>query len=58
MGGFSICFSEHLTGHPNILTNAGIPEQNIEMKWYGKSRFGEFKYTDKSEYRRVTISVK
>ena len=42
----------------NILTNAGIPEQNIEMKWYGKSRFGEFKYTDKSEYRRVTISVK
>ena len=42
----------------NILTKAGIPERNIEMKWYGKSRFGEFKYTDKSEYRRVTISVK
>ena len=42
----------------NILTKAGIPEQNIEMKWYGKSRFGEFTYTDKSEYRRVTISVK
>ena len=42
----------------NILTKAGIPEQNIKMKWYGKSRFGEFKYTDKSEYRRVTISVK
>lgn len=37
--------------------NAGIPEQNIEMKWYGKSRFGEFKYSNKSDYRRVTISV-
>lgn len=41
----------------NILMNAGIPEQNIEMKWYGKSRFGEFKYSNKSDYRRVTISV-
>ena len=41
----------------NILMNAGVPEQNIKMKWYGKSRFSEFKYTDKSEYRRVTISV-
>lgn len=42
----------------NILINAGVPEQNIEMKWYGKSRFAEFKYADKSEYRRVIISVK
>lgn len=41
----------------NILIDAGIPEQNIEMKWYGKSRFGEFKYSNKSDYRRVTISV-
>lgn len=41
----------------NILMNAGIPEQNIEMKWYGKSRFGEFKYSNKRDYRRVTISV-
>lgn len=41
----------------NILIDAGVPEQNIEMKWYGKSRFAEFKYADKSEYRRVIISV-
>lgn len=41
----------------SILVNAGVPEQNIKMKWYGKSRYGEFKYADKSEYRRVTISV-
>lgn len=41
-----------------ILVNAGIPENKIEVKWYGKSRFNEFKYSDKSEYRRVILSVK
>lgn len=42
----------------NILVNAGIPENKIEVKWYGKSRFNEFKYADKSEYRRVILSIK
>lgn len=41
-----------------ILVNAGIPENKIEVKWYGKSRFKEFKYSSKSEYRRVILSVK
>lgn len=41
-----------------ILLSADIPEDKIEVKWYGKSRFKEFKYTDKSEYRRVIISIK
>ena len=41
-----------------ILVNAGIPENKIEVKWYGKSRFNEFKYSDRSEYRRVILSVK
>lgn len=41
-----------------ILVNAGIPENKIEVKWYGKSRFNEFKYSDKSEYRRVILSIK
>ena len=41
-----------------ILVNAGISENKIEVKWYGKSRFNEFKYSDKSEYRRVILSVK
>lgn len=41
-----------------ILVNAGIPENKIEVKWYGKSRFKEFKYSDKSEYRQVILSVK
>ena len=40
------------------LVIAGIPENKIEVKWYGKSRFNEFKYSDKSEYRRVILSVK
>lgn len=42
----------------NILVNAGIPENKIEVKWYGESRFNEFKYSSKSEYRRVILSVK
>lgn len=40
------------------LVIAGIPENKIEVKWYGKSRFNEFKYSDKSEYRRVILSGK
>lgn len=42
----------------NILVQAGVPEEQIEVKWYGKSRFKDFKYSDKSEYRRVVLSVK
>lgn len=42
----------------NILVQAGVPEEQIEVKWYGKSRFKNFKYSDKSEYRRVVLSVK
>lgn len=41
-----------------ILLDSGIPENKIEVKWYGKSRFKEFKYSCKSEYRRVILSVK
>lgn len=41
-----------------ILIDAGIPENKIEVKWYGKSRFHEFKYSSKSEYRRVILSIK
>ena len=40
------------------LMSAGIPENKIEVKWYGKSRFNEFKYASKSEYRRVILSIK
>lgn len=41
-----------------ILVNAGVPENKIEVKWYGKSRFNEFKYSSKSEYRRAILSIK
>lgn len=40
------------------LIAAGIPESKLEVKWYGKSRFNEFNYSDKSEYRRVILSIK
>ena len=40
------------------LIAAGIPESKLEVKWYGKSRFNEFDYSNKSEYRRVILSIK
>lgn len=40
------------------LISAGIPQNKVEVKWYGKSRFNEFKYSNKSEYRRVILSIK
>lgn len=41
-----------------ILEKKGVPSDKIEIKWYGKSRYGDFKYSDKSEYRRVIVSIK
>ena len=41
-----------------ILIDMGICSDNIEIKWYGKSRYGEFNYPCKSDYRRVIISIK
>lgn len=41
-----------------ILLAEGVPDNKIEVKCYGKSRYKEFNYSDKSEYRRVIISVK
>ena len=41
-----------------MLAENGIPEENIEVKWYGKSRNAEFNYDSKEEYRRVIVSIK
>lgn len=59
LGGVNFKLSEvRAKAVKKILVNAGIPENKIEVKWYGKSRFKEFKYSSKSEYRRVILSVK
>lgn len=42
----------------HVLVNAGVPSDKIEVKWYGKTRFKEFSYKNKSEYRRVIVSIK
>lgn len=42
----------------DILVSAGVPTDKIETKWYGKSRYKDFNYSDKSEYRRVIVSIK
>ena len=41
-----------------ILVATGVPADKIEVKWYGESRFNEFEYYSKNEYRRVILSIK
>ncbi len=41
----------------NMLINSGISQEYIEIKWYGKSKFNNFDYSNKSDYRRVILSV-
>ena len=41
-----------------VLVNAGVPSNKIEIKWYGKTRYQEFSYPAKREYRRVIVSIK
>lgn len=40
------------------LIAAGVPREKIEVKWYGKSRNGEFSYSTNKEYRKVIVSIK
>lgn len=41
-----------------ILINNGIPENNIEVKWYGESKYNELGYTNNEDHRRVNVSIK
>lgn len=41
-----------------ILINSGIPEKNIEVKWYGESKYNELGYKNNEEHRRVNVSIK
>lgn len=42
----------------DILIDSGVPSDKIEIKWYGKSRYKDFNYPNKSDYRRVVVSIK
>lgn len=39
------------------LVAAGISEENIITHSYGKSKYGEFSYPDRKDYRRVILSI-
>lgn len=41
-----------------ILVNLGVPEDRIEMKWYGESQYSKLGYSAKEDHRRVNISIK
>ena len=40
------------------LVAAGIPQSNIEVKWYGETRNKEFRFPKRSAYRRAVVSIK
>lgn len=41
-----------------LLVDVGVPSDKIETKWYGKSRYKDFNYPNKSDYRRVIVSIR
>ncbi len=41
-----------------ILMDCGVPEANIEVKYYGESKYNELAYKNNEEHRRVNISIK
>lgn len=42
----------------NTLTSYGISENNVVVKWYGKSKNKSFSYSTMKDYRRATVSIK
>ena len=41
-----------------ILIECGVPEANIEVKYYGESKYEILGYNTQEEHRRVNISIK
>ena len=41
----------------NILVSSGVSAENIDISWYGKSKYKEFSYPNKSDYRRVVVTI-
>jgi outer membrane protein OmpA-like peptidoglycan-associated protein len=41
-----------------ILIRDNVPESNLELKWYGESRYSQLNYKTIQEHRRVDISIK
>ena len=42
----------------DFMVSNGIPEENIEIKWFGKSMNSMFDYPEMKDYRRVIIGIK
>ena len=41
----------------DFMVSNGIPEENIEIKWFGKSHNSQFDYPKMKDYRRVIVGV-
>ena len=41
----------------DALIASGIPSDNIATYWYGKTKYKDFSYPSKSDYRRVVVTI-
>lgn len=41
-----------------VLMGCGIPEEKIEVKWFGESKYKELGYASPEDHRRVNVSIK
>lgn len=41
----------------DALIASGVPSDNISTYWYGKSKYKDFSYPSKSDYRRVVVTI-
>lgn len=39
------------------LIDCGVPEKNIQVKWYGESKYQQLGYSTKEEHRRVNVTI-
>ena len=54
----NIVSKNRATAVSDFMVSNGIPEDNIEIKWFGKSQNSKFDYPKMKDYRRVIIGIK
>ena len=54
----NIVSKNRATAVSDFMVSNGIPEDNIEIKWFGKSQNSKFDYPEMKDYRRVIIGIK
>lgn len=53
----NIVSKNRATAVSDFMVSNGIPEDNIEIKWFGKSQNSKFNYPEMKDYRRVIVGI-